>query len=93
MAHIPAIVRIAIIFILILLAIKRKWMLGNAFLGGALGLGILFAMTPLAIAHSFLASMVHPKTLCLTIIVGLILVFSYSLESSGQMACLLESYR
>jgi integral membrane protein (TIGR00529 family) len=93
MAHIPAIVRIAIIFILILLAIKRKWMLGNAFLGGALGLGILFSMNPLAIAHSCLASMVHPKTLCLTIIVGLILVLSHSLESSGQMVRLLESFR
>jgi uncharacterized protein len=93
MAHIPAIVRIAVIFVLILLAIKRKWMLGNAFLGGALGLGILFAMNPMAIAHSFLASMVHPKTLCLTIIVGLILVFSHSLERSGQMARLLDSFR
>jgi uncharacterized protein len=93
MAHIPAIVRIATIFILILLAIKRKWMLGNAFLCGALGLGILFSMQPIAIAHSFLASVVHPKTLCLTIIVGLILVFSHSLERSGQMERLLESFR
>jgi uncharacterized protein len=93
MTHIPAIVRVAIIFVVILLAIKRKWMLGNAFLCGALGLGVLFSMGPLAIGRSFLASMVLPKTLCLTIIVGLILVFSHSLERSGQMARLLESFR
>jgi integral membrane protein (TIGR00529 family) len=93
LAQIPALVRIAIIFVLILLAIKRKWMLGNAFLGGALGLGILFAMGPLAMGRSLVASMIHPKTLCLTIIVGLILVLSHSLERSGQMARLLESFR
>jgi integral membrane protein (TIGR00529 family) len=93
MTDIPAIVRILIIFVLILLAIKRKWMLGNAFLGGALGLGLLFAMRPMAIGHSFLAAMIHPKTLCLTVIVGLILVLSHSLERSGQMARLLESFR
>jgi integral membrane protein (TIGR00529 family) len=93
MEHIPAIVRILIIFILILIAIKRNWMLGNAFLGGALGLGLLFAMTPLAIGRSFLASTVHPKTLSLTVIVGLILVLSHSLERSGQMARLLESFK
>jgi integral membrane protein (TIGR00529 family) len=93
MANIPAIVRILIIFVLILLVIKRKWMLGNAFLGGALGLGILFAMGPVAIGRSFLAAMVLPKTLSLTIIVGLILVLSHSLERSGQMARLLESFR
>jgi integral membrane protein (TIGR00529 family) len=93
MVHIPAIVRVAIIFVLILLAIKRKWMLGNAFLCGALGLGILFSMGPLAIGRSFWASMILPKTLCLTIIVGLILVLSHSLERSGQMARLLESFR
>ena len=93
MEHIPAIVRILIIFILILIAIKRNWMLGNAFLGGALGLGLLFAMTPLTIGRSFLASTLHPKTLSLTVIVGLILVLSHSLERSGQMARLLESFK
>jgi len=93
MTNIPAIVRILIIFVLILLAIKRKWILGNAFLGGALGLGLLFTMGPMDIGRSFLAAMVHPKTLSLTIIVGLILVLSHSLERSGQMARLLESFR
>jgi integral membrane protein (TIGR00529 family) len=37
--------------------------------------------------------MTHPKTLCLTLVVGLILVLSHSLERSGQMARLLESFR
>ena len=93
MPDIPAIVRILIIFVLILIAIKRNWMLGNAFLGGALGLGLMFAMGPAAIGRSFMASMTQPKTLSLTVIVGLILVLSHSLERSGQMARLLDSFK
>jgi integral membrane protein (TIGR00529 family) len=93
MTDIPAIVRILIIFVLILLAIKRKWMLGNAFLGGALGLGLFFAMKPMVIGRSFMEAILNPKTLSLTIIVGLILVLSHSLERSGQMGRLLESFR
>jgi uncharacterized protein len=93
MAHIPAVVRILIIFVLILLAIKRKWMLGNAFLGGALGLGLLFTMGPPAIGRSFLTALLNPKTMSLTVIVGLILVLSHSLESSGQMTRLLDSFK
>ncbi len=89
----PAIVRILIIFVLMLLAIRRKWLLGNAFLAGALGLGLVFAMSPAAIGRSLVSSLVNPKTLSLTLIVGMILVLSHSLERSGQMARLLESFR
>ncbi len=90
---IPAIVRILISFILILAAIKRKWMLGNAFLVGALAMGALFAMPPASVAHSVWASLSHPKTVGLTLVVGLILVLSHSLERSGQMARLLDRFQ
>lgn len=89
----PAIVRILIIFILILLLIKRKWMLGNAFIFGSLGLGLVFAMTPAAIGRSLVVALMQPKTLSLSLVVGLILVLSHSLERSGQMARLLESFK
>jgi integral membrane protein (TIGR00529 family) len=89
----PAIIRILMVFILILLVIKRKWDLGHAFVLGALSLGILFAMGPLSIAASAFASMLHPKTLSLTIVVSLILVLSHSLEKTGQMARMLEAYK
>lgn len=93
MENIPAVVRILIIFVLILLAIKRKWLLGNAFVCGALGLGALFSMAPSAIAHSMGMALVHAKTMSLSIVVALILVLSHSLERSGQMSRLLESFR
>ena len=89
----PAIIRILMVFVLILLVIKRKWDLGHAFVLGALSLGILFAMGPLSIAASALGSMLHPKTLSLTIVVSLILVLSHSLEKTGQMARMLEAYK
>jgi len=89
----PAMIRILLVFILILLIIKRKWDLGHAFVLGALSLGIVFAMGPFAIGGSVLASMLHPKTLSLTIVVSLILVLSHSLEKTGQMTRMLEAYK
>lgn len=93
MEAIPATVRILIIFALILLAIKRKWMLGNVFLAGALAMGVMFVMTPADIGRSAFMAMTDPKTLCLALVVGLILVLSHSLERSGQMADLLNAFK
>jgi len=89
----PAIIRVLTVFVLILLMIKRKWDLGHAFMLGALSLGVVFAMEPLSVGTSVLGSMLHPKTLSLTIIVSLILVLSHSLEKTGQMARMLEAYK
>jgi hypothetical protein len=90
---IPAIVRILLVFCLILVAIKRNWSLGNAFMVGSAALAVVFGMSPWAIVKSAGGSMVHPKTLSLTVVVSLILVFSHSLEKSGQMKRLLESFK
>jgi integral membrane protein (TIGR00529 family) len=90
---IPAFCRILIIFTLILLLIKRKWTLGNAFLTSSAGLGLIFGMRPLPIIQSAGAAMVHPKTLSLSVVVSLILVLSHSLEKSGQMTRLLEGFK
>ncbi len=93
MESIPAVIRILMVFVLILLAIKRKWLLGNAFLGGALAMGVVFTMAPAAIGRSMAMALIHPKTLCLSIVVGLILVLSHSLERCGQMTRLLTSFK
>jgi integral membrane protein (TIGR00529 family) len=90
---IPAVVRILIIFGLILLAIKRQWSLGNAFVAGSTGLGLIFSMRLPAIARSAGLALIHPKTLSLAVVVSLILVLSHSLEKSGQMKRLLETFR
>lgn len=90
---IPAIVRIMVIFVLVLLAIKRNWSLGNAFLAGAIALGVVFGMGPWPIVHSIGAALAHPKTLSLAVVVSLILLLSHTLEKSGQMARLLDGFK
>jgi uncharacterized protein len=90
---VPAVVRILLVFGLILPAIRRGWSLGSAFVAGAAALGLLFKMGPFRILQSAGASLVHPQTVGLAVIVSLILVFSHTLEKSGQMGRLLESFR
>lgn len=89
----PAVVRILLVFTLILVLIKRRWSLGNAFLIGSVTLGLIFGMDPIAIIKAIFMALAAPKTLSLAVVVSLILVLSHSLEKSGQMARLLESYK
>ena len=91
--HIPAILRIALAFILILIAIRNQFSLGNALTAGALALGLSFGLGPLQILKSALLSVTQPKTLALAVIVMLILVLSHSMEVAGQMNRLLDNFR
>ncbi len=93
MTGIPAIVRVLVIFVLILLSIRKKVSLGNAFFFGSLALGFIFGMHPWDIARSVFQALTHAKTLSLALVVSLILVLSHSLEEAGQMERLLESFR
>lgn len=90
---IPAFVRILIVFALILVGIHRKVLLGHCFCAGAIFLGILFGMGPVAILKSSALALSHPKTLCLAAVVSLILVLSLSLEVTGQMQRLLDNFQ
>jgi integral membrane protein (TIGR00529 family) len=91
--NIPAVIRILAVFCVILGALRLKIGLGNAFLGGAFVLGLAFGLKVPAISASAFASLIHPKTLSLSVVVTLILVLSHSMESAGQMERLLDNYR
>ncbi|SMC27490.1 hypothetical protein SAMN02746041_02978 [Desulfacinum hydrothermale DSM 13146] len=93
MPTIPAILRVLLVFVLILAAIRKKVSLGNAFFFGALILGLLFSMPPDQIALSVLGSLTEAKTVSLAVIVSLILVLSHSLEEAGQMERLLTNFQ
>ncbi len=93
MAHIPAIIRIAFVFVFILICIRKKLSLGHAFLLGAITLGIVFELGPVDMARGVLSSVTYPKTLSLAVIVSLILVLSDSMEASGQMKRLLINFQ
>jgi len=91
--HIPAVLRILAVFAVILIAIRKKMSLGNAFIIGSLGLGLVFGMAPPAIFKAMLLALMQPKTLSLAAIVSLILVLSHSMEASGQMKRLLTGFQ
>ncbi|MBW2559324.1 MAG: DUF401 family protein [Deltaproteobacteria bacterium] len=91
--NIPAIVRILIVFACILLAIRKKISLGNAFVLGAILIGALFGLRPGAMFSSAVNSVMMPKTLSLAVVVALILVLSSSMEMGGHMARLLDNFR
>ncbi|MBN2283757.1 MAG: DUF401 family protein [Deltaproteobacteria bacterium] len=91
--HIPAIIRVVIAFFVILAAIRGRLSLGNAFLLGALCLGVLFGLDARSMAGTLLRSVIYPKTLFLAIVVSLILVLSSSMELAGQMNRLLSRFR
>ena len=91
--QIPALIRVAIVFVLVLIAIRKKLSLGNAFFLGALTLGVLFGGSLSTIAGSVAGSLLDQKTIALALIVTLILVLSDSMETAGQMQRLLGSFR
>jgi integral membrane protein (TIGR00529 family) len=90
---IPAIVRVIMVFILVLICIRKKLSLGHAFMLGAAFLSILFGLTFQAILNSVYDSITDLKTVSIALIVSLILVLSNSMELAGQMQRLLGKFQ
>jgi len=91
--HIPAIVKMVMVFFLVLICIRKKLSLGNAFLLGTLFLSLLFGLKPRATLTSIFASITDPKTLSIAVVVSLILVLSSSMELAGQMQRMLQNFQ
>jgi hypothetical protein len=91
--HIPAIIKMIMIFLLVLICIRKKLSLGNAFLLGTLFLSFLFGLKPRATVTSIFASITDPKTLSIAAVVSLILVLSSSMELAGQMQRMLKNFQ
>ena len=91
--NIPAIFKMILIFFLVLICIRKKLSLGNAFLLGSLFLSLLFGMHPRIALKSMLASVSDPKTLSIAVIVSLIMVLSTSMELAGQMQRMLKNFQ
>jgi integral membrane protein (TIGR00529 family) len=91
--HLPAIIKMIMIFCLVLICIRKKLSLGNAFLLGTLFLSLLFGLKPQATLTSIFASITDPKTLSIAVVVSLILVLSSSMEMAGQMQRMLKNFK
>ncbi len=88
-----ALFKLLIVFTLMLMGMRFKISLGNAFMLGAIALGFLFGQAPPAILISAINALADPKTLALSVVVVLILILSHSMETSGQMTRLLDGFR
>ncbi|MFP4446773.1 MAG: DUF401 family protein [Desulfosudaceae bacterium] len=89
----PALLKIAVIFTAIIFAIRHKISLATAFLAGALLLAFFFGLSPKNTVLAVIDCLTHPQTVTLCVIIALILIFSNSLEQSGQLRRLLSSFR
>jgi integral membrane protein (TIGR00529 family) len=92
-AQIPALVRLAIVFVIVILLIKKNLSIGNTFFLGAVLLGILFGLGPVAMLKSMVSSVLDPQAFSLYVIVSLILVLSSAMDETGRMKDLLERFR
>ena len=91
--YIPAIVRVLMVFVFVLICIRKKLSIGNAFMLGAILLSILFGLKLQIMLGSIFKSITDPKTLSIVLIVILILVLSNSMELAGQMQRLLRNFQ
>ncbi len=91
--HFPAILKVIVVFLLILIAVRRGIILGHVFMGASVVVGLIFGMGAGELALAVLRAFSHPKTLALAGVVSLILVLSHSMEKAKEMDRLLESFR
>ncbi|MFQ5905793.1 MAG: DUF401 family protein [bacterium] len=85
--------KVLILFLLIVIALKFRVPLGLAMLIGALALGLWFSMHPLEILKSIGLSVVNETTLMLILAIGLILLLSQSMSKTGQLTRIVTSFR
>ncbi|MDD4998733.1 MAG: hypothetical protein PHI99_11335, partial [Syntrophales bacterium] len=69
---IPAVIKVMVVFVFVLMAIRKKLSLGNAFMIGAGFIGLIFGMELKEMLQSLVSSILSPKTLSLAVVVSLI---------------------
>ncbi len=90
---VPALVKIAVVFIIVVLLIRKKVSLASSFLAGSLLVALFFSLAPSETAGALIAGVSRPKTAALCVIIALILIFSNSMESCGQLRRLLTTFQ
>jgi integral membrane protein (TIGR00529 family) len=88
----PAVLRLILVFILVLICIRKKLSLGNSFIVGALAMSLLFKLPFFGMIRSVAGSVTDIKTLSLALVVSLILVLSNSMEMTGPMERHLDKF-
>ncbi|EPR37648.1 protein of unknown function DUF401 [Desulfovibrio sp. X2] len=76
--------KVALAFVVMLVAIRKRIALPTCILGGSFVLALLFGLGPVSWGRAALSALWEQELMSLAVIVGLILVLSDILEQSGQ---------
>jgi len=91
--NISPLIKLAGIFILIVVLIRRRFSIGTALTTGAVVMGLWFRLSPFKLAGSMARCLASERTVTLCVVIALILVLSHAMEQTGQMKRLLEAFR
>lgn len=86
-------IRLIGVFIMILVLIRCKVSLGTAFIMGAAALNLVFGMGPMDNVKIIGSPVLTPDTWMLSLMVALILIFSKTMETTGQMQRMITNFR
>ena len=85
-------IKVLVVFVLIIIALKFKVPLGIAMVAGAIAVGFWFEMRPLSILKSLGLSVISETTLMLILAIALILLLSQSMSKVGQLMRIVTSF-
>jgi integral membrane protein (TIGR00529 family) len=86
-------IKVLVVFVLIIVALKFKVPLGIAMVVGAIVVGLWFGMNPVSIVKSLGLSVIGETTLMLILAIALILLLSQSMSRVGQLLRIVTSFR
>jgi hypothetical protein len=92
MPNLPAVIRILLVFMVALLAIRRKCPIGIALFVGAVLMGFLFGCSPEKVARSLVTRASSLGTLYILSLVWLILSLSRAMDKAGQLDRIVRTF-
>ncbi len=90
--NISPLIKLLVIFVVIIVLIRIRLSLGAALTVGSVLLGLWFGLSLLKISGSMFGSLIKEQAVILYVVVTLILALSHSMEKTGQMKRLLDSF-
>ncbi len=91
--NISPLIKVILVFLLVIILIRKRFSVGTALIVGSILLGLWFRLSPLRIGSSMIGSLIATRTVMLLLVVTLILILSHAMEETGQMKRLMVSFR
>ena len=88
-----SVIKIILVFVLLIILMRKKWPLGLAMLAGSLVLGLVFKMPFTSIVRTMIEGIIEKTTLELGGVLILILILSKILQETGQLRRTVEKLK